>query len=154
MAALLCVFAVSVTGQSSAEETPFPENYRSWTHVKSEVVLPGHRLAAGILGIHHIYANDEALKGYKTGEWRDGAVIVFDLLSYDEIDSALVEGARKQVDVMVRSADRFSETGSWGYEEFVYEDGGRRRAGDMAAQCHGCHALAEGDDFVFSALRP
>lgn len=138
---------------ASDENTPFPQEYRGWTHIKSEVIMPGHKLAAGILGIHHIYANDAALDGYKTGEWRDGAIIVFDLFSYEEKDNALVEDRRKRVDVMIRSHQHFAETGGWGYASFVYDDGAPQRGSINADQCHACHTRAEGSDSVFSEFR-
>ena len=31
-------------------------------------------------GIHHIYANDKAIEGYRNELFPDGAVIIFDLL--------------------------------------------------------------------------
>src|SRR5690606_37522469 len=59
---------------------PYPEGYRDWTHVKSMVIQPGHPLYESFGGIHHLYANDAAIKGYQSGKFPDGAVIIFDLL--------------------------------------------------------------------------
>jgi len=55
----------------------------------------GHPLANPFQGIHHVYANDKALEGLKHGDYPDGAVLVFDLLDYQEKDHALTEGKRR-----------------------------------------------------------
>src|SRR3989337_1249258 len=59
----------------------YPKDYRNWTHIKSMVIQQGHSLYESFGGIHHIYANEKALKAMKSGKlYPDGAVLVFDLL--------------------------------------------------------------------------
>ena len=48
-----------------SNEVAYPEGYRDWTHVKTMIVEPGHPLYDPFGGIHHIYANEKALEGYK-----------------------------------------------------------------------------------------
>ena len=36
----------------------YPEGYRSWSHVKSMIIQPGHPLEDPFGGIHHSYKND------------------------------------------------------------------------------------------------
>ena len=38
-----------------------------WHHVKSMMIEEGHPLIQRSVGIHHIYANDKALEGYRKG---------------------------------------------------------------------------------------
>ena len=64
---------------------PFPDGYRFWNHVKSMVLQEGHPLYDSFGGIHHIYANEEALTGYREGTFPDGAILVFGLL--EAVDS-------------------------------------------------------------------
>lgn len=150
---LIGFVAMASAGGESGEEAPFPADYRYWTHVKSEVVMPGHKLADGILGIHHIYANDAALEGYETGVWLDGSIIVFDLFSYEQKDNALLEGERKRMDVMYRAREYSAGTGGWSYASFFEGENWPQRAAVNIANCHACHTSADGADSVFSEFR-
>ena len=97
--AIMSVIAISglaVAAQAEEGKIAYPEGYRDWPHVKSMVILEGHGLADPFQGIHHLYANGAALAGYRTGNWPDGAVIVFDLLKYAEGGHALQEAASLQ----------------------------------------------------------
>jgi hypothetical protein len=40
---------------------PYPDGFRSWTHVKSLIVGRDHESFAKRGGIHHYYANDKAV---------------------------------------------------------------------------------------------
>lgn len=133
---------------------PYPEGYRDWTHVKSMVIEEGHPLHASFGGIHHIYANAKAMKGYRSGRFPDGAVIVFDLLEAPRADNAITEGERKVAGVMHKDAKRYATTGGWGFEGFAAGDKARRVVGKQAeSACFGCHAPQREHDYVFSRLR-
>ncbi len=142
----------AVAGGSGVD---YPHGYRNWTHVKSMILEPGHPLYASFGGLHHIYANDRAMKGYKRGKFPDGAVIVFDLLEVDRSGNAISEGPRKVLGVMQRDARRFGDTGGWGFEAFAKGDPKQRLVGDQAkTACFGCHAEQAGNThYVFSAWR-
>ena len=107
----------------------YPVGYRDWVHVKSMIIQKGHGLYDSFGGIHHIYANTEALKGYKSGDFPDGAVLIFDLLEATQVDNAITEGPRKVLGVMVKNKDRFKATGGWGFEGFTEGDASRRAVG-------------------------
>lgn len=104
---------------------------------------------------HHIYANDPAMEGYKSGKFPDGAVIVFDLLEVSRGDNAIAEGPRKIVGVMQRDGSRFAGTGGWGFEGFVAGDPSQRAVGDQArGACFACHLdQARQTGYVFSTWR-
>ena len=108
----ICVTAAIavVEGQS---EVPYPTGYRDWSHIKSMVIEEGHPLFEAFGGIHHIYANDEAVTGYQDGRFPDGAVIAFDLLEAVRADNAVTEGARKVLGVMHKDSERYPATGGW-----------------------------------------
>lgn len=131
----------------------FPQDYRSWTHVKSMIIQPGHPLADPFQGIHHVYANDIALKGYETGEFADGSILVFDLLKYVEAEDTIQEDARVLVGVMKKSAADYATTDGWGYEGFAGDSKTERLVTDRLSQCHGCHVGTADTGFVFSRLR-
>ena len=140
---------------AAADPVPYPKGYRQWTHVKSMVIQPGHALYEAFGGIHHLYANAQAERGYaRGGTFPEGSVIVFDLLEAKTADNTLTEGARKVVGVMHKDSRRYAATGGWGFEGFKGDSTGERAVGANAAQaCFGCHTAQKDRDYVFSAWR-
>lgn len=131
----------------------YPQNYRAWYHVKSRINLEGHSQTANV-GYQHVYANDKALEGLKTGAYPDGAVFVLDRIGYTtEDDSILSEGERKVLAVMVKNELLYTSTGGWGFEGFKKGDPGQRAVQDGGAKCFSCHAPLAGTGFVFTKLR-
>jgi hypothetical protein len=151
--ALLGVAAVT-PALAAGPEVPYPAGYRDWHHVKSMVIEEGHALYDAFGGIHHIYANDAALAGYRSDTFPDGAVIIFDLLEAVHDGNAVTEGARKVVGVMHKDAAQFAATGGWGFEGFGGGDPANRVVRENAASaCFACHQPQEGQDYTFSRLR-
>jgi hypothetical protein len=136
------------------ELTAYPLTYRQWTHVKSAMVDPKSPAAGRYGGLHHIYANEIAMEGYRRGQFPDGSVIVFDLLETRESAGTTVEGQRKLIDVMTKDSKRYAETGGWDYEEFV---GDNHKdpvlTAEAKTQCYNCHIRQQAHDFVFSKFR-
>ncbi|NOT86149.1 MAG: cytochrome P460 family protein [Methylococcaceae bacterium] len=133
---------------------PYPEGYRSWSHTKSMLIQPGHALENPFQGIHHIYANPKALKGLKSGAYADGAVLVFDLLNYNEKDLTIQEGERKLTGVMHKDATKYAATGGWGFEGFSGNSTTERLVKDGGKSCFDCHTSEKNKDYVFSQIRP
>jgi cytochrome P460 len=131
----------------------YPLGYRDWAHVKSALVDPKNPAAGRYGGLHHIYANEKAMEGYRTGQFPDGSVIVFDLLETRDNAGATTEGPRKFIDVMAKDSQRYAETGAWGFEEFT---GDSRTDRALTAQakidCYKCHTRQKDHGFVFSTL--
>jgi hypothetical protein len=152
MAALLVAFGPEAVGDNTGVE--YPSGYRTWQHVKSMIIQPGHPLEDPFGGIHHIYANSKAMSGLTSGEYEDGAVFVFDLLGYADVDKVIVETDRKRIDVMQYDPERFSETDGWGYDTFVGDSTTERLVQDVVVSCYGCHTGAQASNYVFSQYRP
>ena len=151
--AALCV-ASTTTALGAEPQVPYPDGYRDWHHVKSMVIQEGHPLHSAFGGIHHIYANDKALKGYRKGYFPDGAVIIFDLLEAASADNAITEGQRKVVGVMHKDVKQYAATGGWGFEGFGAGDPTSRVVGkDAASACFACHQPQKDQDYTFSQLR-
>lgn len=152
----LGLFSVSgcQTGASlrSGDAVPVPTGYRNWHHVKSMLIEPGHALHESFGGLHHVYANAAAERGLADGNYADGAVFVFDLLTADRGGNAVQEGPRKVLGVMHKSAAAFPATGGWGFAGFA--DGGKNVVTDMRTQCFQCHESQQQHGFVFSRSRP
>jgi hypothetical protein len=151
---LLIAAVVMATLMAQGAEVPYPDGYRDWRHVKSMVISEGHPLYDAFGGIHHLYANDLALKGYASGTFPDGAVIVFDLLEAETKNAATTEGSRKVLGVMHKDAKRWPTTGGWGFEAFKGDSKTERVVGgDAAKACFACHTSQKGNDYVFSRTR-
>jgi hypothetical protein len=142
-------------GEASVKEdqppVPYPQGFRSWTVVKSLVIGPKRG------GIHHYYANDKAVLGYRTGTFPDGAIVVDEAVFTKDgegrASGILLEGDRRFLDVMVKDARRFETAGGWGYEHFDRDDRAGRLSDSERAACSACHAKAPADH-VFSRIRP
>ncbi|HBA65327.1 MAG: cytochrome C [Gammaproteobacteria bacterium HGW-Gammaproteobacteria-10] len=151
LSGVLCSLA---TASFAAEQAvPFPEGYRNWLHTKSMLIQPGHALEDPFQGIHHIYANKLAEDGLKTGKYKDGAILVFDLLNYVEKDKTIQEGDRKLIGVMLKDAKKFADTGGWGFEGFAGDSKTERLVTDGGKSCFGCHAPQKKTDYVYSEFR-
>jgi hypothetical protein len=136
----------------SGETIAFPTEYRTWAHVKSVLVGPQSQAFATEAGIHHIYANDKALEGYRTGTFPDGSIVVYDLLETKEVSGNTIEGPQRRIDVMVKDGERHRDTGGWDFARFRPDD---RTTGtipaDRKATCVSCHSKS--GDYVFSEFR-
>jgi hypothetical protein len=122
-ALLLCgwgvVLGASVFANARGDgAVDFPEGYRGWFRVKSALVSDKHPDFATSGGFRHIYANPQAIAGYKDGTFADGSAIVVDWIHAVEKNGAFNEGTRRRIDVMVKDRARFGATGGWGFEQF------------------------------------
>lgn len=159
------LFADTAAPVSPAPEVPYPDGYRRWMHITS-VVNPAKKTEAGAPAdeataaphglVHHLYANELALEGYRTGHFPEGAVLIADWFTLEETRSGLVQGPRQSLDVMVRD-HRFTATGGWGFTKFDQDSRTQRKVDATAAvqSCFKCHQFAGAErQFVFSTLKP
>lgn len=151
--AAVLVVSTAILFGFSKDEVKYPKGYRNWTHVKTLILEKGHPLYEAFGGIHHIYANEIALEGYKEGnKFKDGSVIVFDLLEAKSADNAIAEGSRKVVAVMEKNSIKYKDTGGWGFEGFK-GDTRERVVKNMDGECFSCHLSQKDNDYVFSKYR-
>jgi len=137
----------------SDEKVAYPKDYRDWTHVKTLTLHEGHPLEKPFKGIHHIYANKKGVEGIKSAEFKDGAVIVFDLLESITLDNASAEGKRVLIGVMVKDKKHFAQTGGWGFEAWTEGNRDKRLVNDGGRSCFECHTSQKDNDYVFSQWR-
>ena len=136
-------------------EVAFPDAYRTWQHVKSVVIGPGHKSFASEGGkIYQFYANAPAVEGYRAGKFPNGSIIVRETLQTiaGDGDSAGVfrGGERTALDVMMKDDQLYKESGGWGFETFDKNNG--RIAEKARAQCYECHSRQKDHDSVFTTL--
>ena len=149
------LFLALVVGGSvyGADTVPYPQNFRTWSHVKSGVIGPQHKNFSILGGIHHVYANQEALAGYRTRQFPEQSVIVFEWLEWREKDGAVLEGPRRQVDVMVKDSQRYASTGGWGFQRFVKDSKTELAQSPAPQQCFACHDQLKEDGLVLGKYR-
>jgi hypothetical protein len=154
--AVAAVFATAAILAERKTDVPYPRDFRSWQHVKSIVIGPEHKSFPMRGGIHHYYANDQAMKGYRTGKFPNGSVIVDEaVLTTDgqgQAKGILLEGDRRGLDVMIKNDRLYKDTGGWGFEHFDSNGTTGTLPASGQATCQECHAKAK-RDHVFSAVR-
>ena len=133
-------------------DVPYPEGYRGWAHVKSTLIGPSAPSFATNGGLHHFYANQKALEGYRTGRFPDGAVLIDDLLELTEKGGVSSEGSRKRVAVMLKNSAKFADTGGWGFEVFKGDGTVAALTSEAKAACFKCHSGAPRES-VWSEIR-
>jgi len=148
---LLLVLLFMQTGTSI--QVAYPDGYRNWSHVKSTMIGPTHKNFATLGGFQHIYANEAAMKGYRSRDFPEGSVIAFDWLELTENNGAFLEGPRRQLDVMVKDSKRFSSTGGWGFQRFVKDSHTELASTPTPQDCFSCHDRLKKDGLVLSSLR-
>jgi len=132
----------------------FPQGYTRWTHIKSGLIPAGHPAFASYGGLHHIYANELALAGYRDGRFADGSMLAYDLFETRVTpDGSIDQGPRRHVDVMVKDARRYAATGGWGYAEFAAGADADRLNSGQRAGCAACHEHRKAQGYVFSELQ-
>jgi hypothetical protein len=151
---LLLAAAFAASTNAAPPAVAYPAGFRDWHHVSTTVVQPGHPLYAAVGGINHIHANALAMKGYASGTFPDGSVLVFDTIEAKEAGHTITEGSRKMLGVMVKDASRYPATDGWGFENFAAGDPKKPLVGANAGTvCFACHSKPQTRDHVFSRLR-
>jgi hypothetical protein len=156
---LVVLWSITIAAVASQPASPvqFPHDYRSWQHVRTIVVGPENKSFATRGGIHHYYANKEAVEGYRTGRFPNGSVIVDEgVLTEDgagPMKGIVLEGHRRSLDVMVKNDRLYSDTGGWGFEHFEGQETAGQTDAKRRTACFECHANRKDHDYVFSAIR-
>ncbi len=150
MVAILLLVSLMADGKDVA----YPVGYRQWTHVKSTLIGPQHPRYSSNGGLHHFYANEKAMEGYRTGKFPDGAVLIDDLLEIKDTGGGVTtEGERRRVAVMAKDSKRYPDTGGWGFEVFKGNESKPSLNAEGKAACNACHSERKGQDYVFSQYR-
>ncbi len=154
VAVLVFLLLVTTPGFNSVtlkeNDVAYPEGYRHWTHVKSGFLGPDHP-NVNYRGFNHIYANVVALRGYESGTFPEGSIIVADIIEAVAGGNHFSESKRNHMDVMEKDSVRFRSTGGWGYGQFESNNTPRMLTVEQKKTCYNCHLKQE--DHVFSVLR-
>jgi len=141
-----------------------PQAYRSWIFVGAPLTPNDmNNGQAAFPEFHSVYIDPESYEAYKlTGKWRDGTVIVKELVSVGTKSSSSGKGYFMGdflgLEAVVKSASRFpKEPGNWGFFRFTDEEGGPVHTTATVlptASCAACHQATADDDGIFTQHYP
>ena len=148
------VAVLPLTALCAADSAQYPENFRHWLHVHTAVLMPGaNPQLKSEEGMRHIFANEQAVRGYASGDFADGSIIVYELREIRQQHNGVIfEGERKRVDVMIKDS-ALKKTGGWRFERFWGNDQAQDALHDSGAACFECHSKAQAHGSVYSELQ-
>jgi cytochrome P460 len=153
IATMIVTFSLYVSARPDYK-VEYPKGYRAWTHVMSYLIGPQSPAYERNGGLHHFYANEKAMEGYRSGKFPDGSVLIDERNKAQENEGVTRVGDLIGIGVMVKDSRRYADTGGWGFEIFV---GDNQANGVLSAQgratCYNCHVKQKDNDYIFSKLR-
>ncbi len=139
-----------------------PVGYRQWVYIGTP--LTPNELNGGeapFPEFHAVYIDPESYAHYqKTGEFRDGTVIVKDLISVGTKKATSGKGYFMGdftgLEASIKDSKRFKdEPGNWAYFSFGHKLPLKKEVAKNAAfACNSCHQTNAAKDFVFSQYYP
>lgn len=141
-----------------------PKGYRNWIYVGAPLTPNDmNDGAAAFPEFHSVYVDPASFDQYKkTGAWRDGTIILKELVSVGSKKASSGKGYFMGeflgLEAAVKSAERFpKEPGHWGYFRFTDEEGGPVHATAEVlprSACATCHSTSADEDLVFTQYYP
>ncbi len=139
-----------------------PVGYRQWVYVGTPLTpndLNGGE--APFPEFHAVYMDPESFAHYeKTGEFRDGTVMVKELVGVGAREAPSGKGYFMGdfvgLEASIKDSRRFKdEPGSWAYFSFGHRYPLKAEATrNAAASCNACHQTNAATDYVFSQFYP
>ena len=139
-----------------------PVGYRQWVYVGTP--LTPNELNGGeapFPEFHAVYIDPESFAHYeKTGEFRDGTVMIKELVSIGSKEAASGKGYFMGdfigLEASIKDSKRFKdEPGNWAYFSFGHHYPLKAEAAkNAAASCNSCHQANAAKDYVFSQYYP
>lgn len=140
-------FCLLLGSQAIAAEPPAMPDYQQWKKSSRKVITDKTSL---FYGVHYIYADANAYKGYQAGNrFQEGSQIVVEHFNLKGKDST-VDG-RKNMVVLMKKDKNQKETGGWLYVGYTAK--GQPSGLDPVKNCFECHQKEVADrDYVFSSI--
>jgi hypothetical protein len=124
---LLCPIIVAAASVPS-----LPKGYTSWKKSERKIETDKSSL---FFGIHYIYADKKAVKGYQAGNrFGEGSTILVDYFNIK--DGSTADGSKNMI-VLMRKDKRHKETGGWLFAGYGAD--GKPSGLDPVGTCFGCH---------------
>jgi cytochrome P460 len=139
------VMAASVAG--AATKPTLPKGYEKWEKSTEKVVTDKN---SPFYGIHYIYVDAKAMKGYKAGgSYAEGGRMVIEFFDIKDVGGKSTKGKKNMV-VLMQKDKRQKQTGGWLFAGFTAE-GKFNETLDPVKNCYECHLKEAKDrDFVIS----
>ena len=139
-----------------------PTGYREWIHVGTPITPNDlNPPEAPFPDFHNVYIHPADYRHYeKTGEFRNGTVVVKELVSVGskEASSGLgyFMGEFIGLEAAIKDSVRFKdEPGNWGYFTFGHSYPlAKTAAKQPVSTCNACHATNAAQDYVFTQYYP
>jgi hypothetical protein len=154
LSALLCLTLLTLAraAEPAPAHAPYPEGFLQWKQVKAPDLAQAAAAGKKPNQAGFVYADEKALEGLRTGNYPEGAVLVFDVFKViARPDGTLAYGERASTSTMVRDAQA-TDTGGWRFEDY---DIVSKAALEMNAvqDCYACHTKVASRQFVFTQLK-
>ena len=141
-----------------------PAGYREWIYVGTPVTPNDMNNGKAAFPEHHnVYIDPDSWAHWKkTGEFRDGTILIKELVSVGSKSAVsgngYFQGDFIGLEATIKSKKHFpSEPGNWSYFSFSTPDHKSLTESAKpfpAAACNACHQGAAADDFVFTQYYP
>ncbi len=150
---------VEYTLEGKLKRPPF--SFRKWVYVGTPLTPNDlNDGKANFPEFHNVYMDPDSFAHFeKTGEYRDGTVLVKELVSVGEKEASsgngYFQGDFIGLEVSVKDAKRYpAEPGNWGYYSFGHSYPMKEQsAKNKTDECNGCHQR-HAINFVFSQYYP
>ena len=169
MAAILAIAVIPLAAQAEEYEIKDgklerPTGYREWIYVGTPVTPNDMNDGKAAFPEHHnVYIDPMSWKHWKkTGEFRDGAILIKELVSVGTkaavSGNGYFQGEFIGLEAVIKSKKHFpKEPGNWAYFSFSTPDHTALTPTATAfptEACNVCHAASAADDFVFTQYYP
>ena len=141
-----------------------PTGYREWVYVGTPVTPNDMNDGKAAFPEHHnVYIDPDSWAHWKkTGEFRDGTILIKELVSVGTKAAVsgrgYFQGDFIGLEATIKSRKHFpNEPGNWAYYSFSTPDHKQLTPAAEAfpaASCNACHAGAAADDWVFTQYYP
>ncbi|MEW6599716.1 MAG: cytochrome P460 family protein [Nitrospirota bacterium] len=153
-AILLSVCAVAWTLNIPVQKAPngiqIPDGYRNWV-----IIAPSHRTDNNTIRV--VLGNDVAIQAVrygKTNPWPDGSILaklVWKDTTHDKWPAATIPGEFVHAEFMIKDADKYKETGGWGFARWLgLAQKPYGKDAEFVQECFGCHQPVKNNDYVFT----
>ncbi len=128
-----------------------PDNYKDW-----RVISQSHRIDNKTVRI--ILGNDiavEASRAGKTNPWPKGSILgkmVWKQKSEEFWPTAIAPDKFVHAEFMVKDAQKYKETGGWGYARWLgLDQKPYGKDANFVQECVACHLPVKNNDYVFTS---
>lgn len=146
---LTCLVVLPCASVLASSTPPLPKNYTGWQKSGRKLVTDKSSI---FYGIHYIYADKKAVKGYQAGNrFSEGSTIVVEYFNIKGNAAAMEDGPKNMI-VLMRKDKRAKDTGGWLFAGYGAD--GKPSGLDPATTCFGCHQKdAAQRDYVISTIK-